>query len=160
MKTKLTKKFWVALTVFSLMGQVAWVVENMYLNVFIYKMFAASASDISLMVSASAIAATVTTVLMGALSDRVGKRKLFICGGYVLWGISILCFTLVRADIISGVISATASAASVGVSLTIILDCLMTFFGSTANDAAFNAWLTDSTDEGNRDYLCDLLPFC
>ncbi|MBQ9116373.1 MAG: MFS transporter [Clostridia bacterium] len=150
MKTKLTKKFWVALTVFSLMGQVAWVVENMYLNVFIYKMFAASASDISLMVSASAIAATVTTVLMGALSDRVGKRKLFICGGYVLWGISILCFTLVRADIISGVLSATVSAASVGVSLTIILDCLMTFFGSTANDAAFNAWLTDSTDEGNR----------
>ena len=92
MKTNLTKKFWLALTVFSLMGQVAWVVENMYLNVFIYKMFAASASDISLMVSASAIAATVTTVLMGALSDRVGQRKLFICGGYVLWGISILCF--------------------------------------------------------------------
>jgi MFS family permease len=26
----------------------------------------------------------------------------------------------------------------------------MTFFGSTANDAAFNAWLTDSTDSTNR----------
>jgi len=26
----------------------------------------------------------------------------------------------------------------------------MTFFGSSANDAAFNAWLTDSTDETNR----------
>jgi MFS family permease len=26
----------------------------------------------------------------------------------------------------------------------------MTFFGSTANDAAFNAWLTDSTDSSNR----------
>lgn len=25
---------------------------------------------------------------MGALSDRVGKRKLFICGGYLLWGVS------------------------------------------------------------------------
>jgi len=150
MKTKLTKKFWLALTVFSLMGQVAWVVENMYLNVFIYKMFAASAADISLMVSASAIAATVTTVLMGALSDKVGKRKLFICGGYVLWGASILCFTLIRADIINALIPATVSAASVGVSLTVILDCLMTFFGSTANDAAFNAWLTDSTNEGDR----------
>ena len=115
MKTNLTKKFWLALTVFSLMGQVAWVVENMYLNVFIYKMFAASASDISLMVSASAIAATVTTVLMGAFSDRVGKRKLFICGGYILWGISILCFTLVRTDIISGIFPATVSAATVGV---------------------------------------------
>ena len=150
MKTTLTKKFWLALTVFSLMGQVAWVVENMYLNVFIYKMFAASASDISMMVSASAVSATLTTVLMGALSDRIGKRKLLICGGYILWGISILCFTLVRADIISGIFPATVSAATVGVSLTVILDCLMTFFGSTANDAAFNAWLTDSTDDTNR----------
>jgi MFS family permease len=44
----------------------------------------------------------------------------------------------------------TVNAASVGVSLTIILDCVMTFFGSTANDAAFNAWLTDSTDSSNR----------
>ena len=26
----------------------------------------------------------------------------------------------------------------------------MTFFGSSANDAAFNAWLTDSTDSSNR----------
>jgi hypothetical protein len=42
------------------------------------------------------------------------------------------------------------SAMSVGVTLTITLDCVMTFFGSTANDAAFNAWLSDSTDSSNR----------
>ena len=47
MKTKLSAKFYLALTLFSLIGQVAWVVENMYLNVFIYKMFNASAADIS-----------------------------------------------------------------------------------------------------------------
>ena len=58
MKNKLTPRFWCALTLFSLIGQIAWVVENMYLNVFIYKMFNASASDISLMVGASAVAAT------------------------------------------------------------------------------------------------------
>ena len=79
MKTKLTPKFWCALTLFSLIGQIAWVVENMYLNVFIYKMFHASAADISLMVAASAVAATLTTVLIGALSDKIGKRKIFIC---------------------------------------------------------------------------------
>jgi len=38
----------------------------------------------------------------------------------------------------------------VGVSLVIIMDCVMTFFGSSANDACFNAWLTDMTDETNR----------
>ena len=150
MKTKLSPKFWCALTLFSLVGQIAWVVENMYLNVFIYKMFGASAADISNMVAASAIAATLTTVLIGALSDKIGKRKLFICGGYILWGISILCFAFIRIDIISAVIPATVSAATVGVSLVIVLDCIMTFFGSSANDAAFNAWLTDNTDESNR----------
>ena len=150
MKTKLSSRFWIALVIFSLIGQIAWVVENMYLNVFIYKMFNASAADISAMVAASAVAATLTTVFIGALSDKIGKRKLFICGGYILWGISILCFTLIRENIISAVFPMAVSAASLGVSLVIILDCVMTFFGSSANDAAFNAWLTDSTDNSNR----------
>ena len=150
MKTKLTPRFLTALTIFSLMGQIAWVVENMYFNVFIYKMFNATAGDISLMVAASAVAATLTTIFMGALSDKVGKRKLFICGGYILWGISIFSFVFLRQNVISSFFGATVSAASVGVSLTIILDCVMTFFGSSANDAAFNAWLTDSTDSTNR----------
>lgn len=150
MKTRLTPRFWAALTLFSLIGQIAWVVENMYLNVFIYKMFNASASDISLMVAASAVAATLTTVFIGALSDKVGKRKIFMCGGYIAWGVSILSFILVREDIISSVFPMTVSAASVGVTLVIVLDCVMTFFGSSANDAAFNAWLTDSTDKTNR----------
>ena len=147
---KNNRKFYLALVIFSLVGQVAWVVENMYLNVFIYKMFNASAEAISTMVGASAASATITTLLIGALSDKVGKRKLFICGGYILWGISILGFALIRLDVINALFPAVASAASVGVSLVIILDCLMTFFGSSANDAAFNAWLTDSTDETNR----------
>ena len=149
-KKKLSPKFWLALTIFSLIGQIAWVVENMYFNVFIYKMFHASPSDISLMVSASAIAATVTTVLIGALSDKIGKRKLFICGGYILWGISIWSFALIRIEIIEAIFPMAVSAASVGVSAVIIMDCVMTFFGSSANDACFNAWLTDSTDSGHR----------
>ena len=136
------RKFYLALVIFSLVGQVAWVVENMYLNVFIYKMFNASAGQISAMVGASAAAATVTTLLIGALSDKVGKRKSFICGGYILWGISILGFALIR--------EAWVGSVSLCISLTIALDCIMTFFGSSANDAAFNAWLTDSTDETNR----------
>lgn len=150
MKTKLSPRFWVVLTLFSLVGQIAWVVENMYLNVFIYKMFRASAADISAMVAASAVAATLTTVFLGALSDKLGRRKLFISGGYLLWGISILAFCLLRLDLIASIVPATVSAASVGITLVIVLDCVMTFFGSTANDAAFNAWLTDSTDETNR----------
>ena len=149
-KNKSTK-FWVALTLFSLVGQVAWVVENMYFNIFIYKMFHASAEAISMMVSASAVSATVTTILVGALSDKIGKRKVFICTGYMLWGISIFLFSLVRIDVIEMLFPATAAtAASIGVTLVIVLDVIMTFFGSAANDACFNAWLTDVTDDTNR----------
>ena len=150
MTKKTNRRFWLALTIFSLMGQIAWVVENMYLNVFIYKTFSASAADISYMVAASAVTATLTTVFMGALSDRIGKRKLFMCGGYILWGVSIFSFVLLRTDIIGHFVPTLTTAMSVGVSLTIILDCVMTFFGSTANDAAFNAWLTDMTESGGR----------
>ena len=147
---KKNRKFWAALIIFSLTGQIAWVVENMYFNVFIYKMFRASASDIALMVTASAVAATLTTILMGALSDRIGKRKILMCAGYIAWGISIIAFALIRADVISALFGTAVAASSVGITLVIIMDCVMTFFGSTANDAAYNAWLTDSTDSGNR----------
>ncbi|MBR6745397.1 MAG: MFS transporter [Clostridia bacterium] len=150
MKTKLSPRFLFALTLFSLVGQIAWVVENMYLNVFMYKMFHASAENISAMVAASAIAATLTTVLVGALSDQLGKRKIFICMGYILWGISILGFILLREDLIRAAFPLAASASAIGVTCVIVLDCVMTFFGSSANDAAFNAWLTDSTDHTNR----------
>ena len=149
-KTKKTGKFWVALVIFCLTGQVAWVVENMYFNVFIYKMFHASAAAISTMVAASSVAATVTTLLIGALSDKVGKRKIFICGGYIAWGVSIWSFALIRMDVINALLPSVASAASVGVTVTIIMDCVMTFFGSSANDACFNAWLTDVSDDTNR----------
>jgi predicted MFS family arabinose efflux permease len=33
------------------------------------------------MVSLSAVSATLTTLLVGAFADKVGKRKIFICLG-------------------------------------------------------------------------------
>jgi len=130
---KLGRKFWTAMLIFGLMGQIAWVVENMYFNVFIYKMFGASAAEISAMVMASAVTAALTTLIMGAVSDKLGKRKAFMSVGYIIWGISIISFAYIKS-----------------VMLTIVMDCVMTFFGSTANDAAYNAWLTDRGDETNR----------
>ena len=142
-------RFLSALIILSLVGQIAWVVENMYFNVFIYKMFQATPADISAMVMASAVAATLTTLVMGALSDKVGKRKIFIAGGYILWGISILSFAFIRKDTV-GLLFPAASVTATCVTLVIIMDCVMTFFGSTANDACFNAWLTDATTHESR----------
>ena len=133
MKKGLGKKFWTAMLIFGLMGQIAWVVENMYFNVFIYKMFNAGAADISAMVMASAVVAALTTIIMGAVSDKVGRRKAFMSVGYIIWGLTIISFAYIRS-----------------IMLTIVMDCVMTFFGSTANDAAYNAWLTDRGDDTNR----------
>ncbi|MBE6940097.1 MAG: MFS transporter [Ruminococcaceae bacterium] len=144
------RKFWTALVLLGLIGQVAWVVENMYLNVFIYKMFSASAADISLMVSLSAVSAAATTVLMGALCDRVGKLRTVIGLGYLTWGVTILAFGLVKMDLLTPLVGSRVEAAALGVTLVIALDCLMTIFGSAANDAAYNAWLTEMGDENNR----------
>ena len=101
--TNLNKKTWVAIILFSLCGQVAWTVENMLFNVFIQEEFNANLNNIALMVSVSAIAATLTTLFMGAFSDKIGKRKIFICGGYLLWGISIMCFALLKVDITTNI---------------------------------------------------------
>ena len=83
-ENRLGRRFWISMLVFGLMGQVAWVVENMYFNVFIYNMFHASASEISAMVMASAVVAALTTIVMGAVSDRVGRRKAFMSVGYLI----------------------------------------------------------------------------
>ena len=150
MKKKLGGKFWAAMLIFGLIGQIAWIVENMYLNVFLYKMFHASAADISLMVGASSVAATLTTILVGALSDKIGKRKLLMCLGYIIWGVSILGFAFIKVETLTPIAGSVTAAAALGVNLVIALDCVMTFFGSAANDAAYNAWLTDKGDEGDR----------
>ena len=153
-KTKLSK-FWPALVIFSLVGQVAWVVENMYFNVFLYKMFHATPSAISLMVTASAVAAAVTTVFIGALSDKIGKRKLFICGGYILWGIVTGMFGFISKENVANLFNLTDEAKILGTTVwfVILMDIVMTFMGSTSNDAAFQAWVTDVTVPKQRPFV-------
>ena len=53
--------------------------------------------------------------------------------------------------------AATAAAAV----MIVVLDCVMTFFGSTANDAAFNAWITDTVPNearGKAESVLAILP--
>lgn len=143
------KQFYISLILFSLLGQIAWVVENMYFNDFISAEFQAQPRHIAMMVSFSAIVATLTTLLMGAWSDKKGKRKKYICIGYILWGISICGFSFLSEDFLSSIFP-KQNVFTLGIILTIIMDCVMTFFGSTANDACFNSWLTDMSDSSNR----------
>jgi len=142
-------RIWAALLSFGLIGQIAWVVENMYFNVFLYNTVTGDAGMIAAMVAASAVVAAVTTLAVGALSDKLGVRKPIIVTGYLLWGLSVMAFALVNVGGLEKLLG-PARAVQTAAVLVIVLDCVMTFFGSSANDAAFNAWVTDVTNDGNR----------
>ena len=146
MNNKISAKQWMSFIVAGFVGQIAWALENMYLNVFAFRS-SGSYDFIPIMTAASAVAATITTLLMGALSDRLGKRKAFITFGYIIWGISILIFALFDTHSPASIVGNSAMLAG---TMIVIMDCVMTFFGSTANDAAFNAYVTDNTNENNR----------
>ena len=144
---------WATVVLVGLVGQLAWTIENMYLNVFVYNTITTDPTVIAVLVAASAVAATLATLTVGAWSDRVGRRREFIAAGYVLWGATTAAFGLVRPQLPDGVaLGAPEAARAVGVAVVtiVVLDCVMSLFGSGANDAAFNAWVTDSTTPANR----------
>lgn len=148
-KTRLGGRLWFNILFFGLIGQIAWVVENMYFATFCQDIFAnSSRGDLSyivttLMVIFSALTATVTTVIAGARCDRLGKRRPFIAWGYIVWGFTIMIFALLPMRAPDGRLFL------IGL-LLVVFDCIMTVAGSTSNDAAFNAFIADNTDPTNR----------
>ena len=146
MDNKIGIRKWLTFILAGFVGQLAWAIENNYFNVYVYDC-TDNYTFIKAMVIASAAAATITTLLMGAVSDRFGKRKLFVSTGYILWGLSIIAFAFLDP---SSSFNLVANSAFVAGTMIVIMDCVMTFFGSTANDAAFNAYVTDNTNDNNR----------
>ncbi len=131
---------WVIMAALALTGQIAWAVENSWFNTFVYDTITPDPRPVAWMVAASAVTATLTTLVMGTLSDRTrsrwGRRRPYILFGYILWGLSTILFPTVAC------IRATALA----VVAVVIADSLMTFFGSTANDAAFHRTLINADE--------------
>ena len=146
MSSKLGIRKWLSFIVAGFVGQLAWAIENNYFNLYVFDC-TKEYIFIPIMTAASAVAATLTTLLMGALSDRLGKRKAFISLGYILWGISIILFAFLDPKSSFNIVAGSAMASG---TMIVIMDCVMTFFGSTANDASFNAFVTDNTDTTNR----------
>lgn len=152
---KLGVKVWICILIFGLAGQLAWMVENMYFSAFIQANITKDAWATSAAVASSAVVAALATIFGGALSDRLGKRKLFVCIGYIIWGLVTALFAVFGNDQVEQVnITRT-------VVMFVIMDCIMTLFGSMSNDAAFSAWVTDVTDISNRglvDVIISMMP--
>ena len=146
MENKLGLKKWLTFILAGFVGQLAWAIENNYFNKYVYEC-TNNYAFIPVMTAASAAAATITTLLMGAVSDRIGKRKLLVSVGYIIWGVSIISFAFLNPKSSMSIVAHNAFFAG---TMIVIMDCVMTFFGSTANDAAFNAFVTDNTNDNNR----------
>lgn len=161
---KLGGRIWFNIILFGFMGQIAWAVENMFFNTFLYNAIYNGASQtavdgsidvmsaISIMVAASASFTVVATFLIGTWSDKAGKRKWFISIGYILWGIVTASFGVISREHTASLFHLTdeVQILTATVATVIIMDCLMSFIGSSGNDAAFNAWVTDVTSTKNR----------
>ena len=141
---KITSKTWIVMAALAFTGQIAWAVENSWFNTFVFDTITPDPRPVAWMVAASAITATLTTLLMGTLSDRTrsrwGRRRPYILVGYILWGLSTILFPMV----------AYIKVVSLAIMMVIMADAIMTFFGSTANDAAFNAWTADIATSEKR----------
>ena len=61
MKKRFGRLNWTILLLFGLVGQIAWAVENMYFNVFVYDTVAKDLNTVTLMVQLSGIVATAAT---------------------------------------------------------------------------------------------------
>lgn len=140
MSQTIQKKTKISIIFIALAGQIAWMVENQYFNVFMYEKIAPVPMYISFMVAASAIVATFTSIIMGSYSDVKGKRKSLLFFGFIFWTITTSIFPF----------SAFFPIVELAIATAIIFDCIMTFFGSTAYDATFNAYITDITTLENR----------
>jgi MFS family permease len=144
---KISGKKWAAIWFVGMIGQLLWNVENALFNTFAYRVASHNAAEvIQWMVACSAIATTVSTLVVGTWSDRAARRKPFIAIGYMLWGFFTIAFGATQ----------FLPVAVVGFAL-VIADSVMSFCGSIGNDSGFNSWTTDISNERNRGRIAGAL---
>ncbi|MBD3196054.1 MAG: MFS transporter, partial [Candidatus Lokiarchaeota archaeon] len=145
---KLPRNIFWSVTLLSLAGQIAWAVENQFYNDFIDETLITMGVPqlgplaITLLVNITTIIGTLATIIMGSYSDVKGRRKPIMLYGFIFWAITTTLFP----------VSAFFSFLGVGVVIftAILFDSIMTFFGGTALNAGFNAYVTDVTTLKNR----------
>lgn len=147
MVKELTKKHKITVFMLGFAGQLCWAIENQQFNLFMYNEISPTPLYVSLMVAFSAIASTLTAIFIGALSDAKGKRKVFFIIGFSFWPITTAIFPL----------SAFLKPVWLAASFAILFDCVMTFFGAMATDAALGAYSVDITTKKNRGLISGIL---
>ncbi|HOV63487.1 MAG TPA: MFS transporter [Spirochaetia bacterium] len=142
-------RLWGLIWGLGLAGQLCWNIENQWFNTFVYAKIAKDSTIVTLMVITSALVTTFSTFFFGTLSDRKGNRRMFISVGYIAWGVFTIAFGLTE-FIGSGTVGTMSKMNVLAAVLVILMDDIMSFFGSMGNDSGFNAWSNDMTTDRNR----------
>ncbi len=145
----ISRKNWILIWVLGMAGQICWNIENSWFNNFVYDKIAPEPAIVSWMVGVSAVVSTFCTFLVGTWGDRIGKRKPFICVGYIFWGVFTFLFGATEMIPKNPLFIAAAA--------VVLADAVMSFFGSLGNDGGFSPWTTDISNEHNRGKLGGVL---
>ena len=145
---------WIAIILFMLMGTLAGSTQAMYLGIFLDNTVFENGSKgasltltdtVNLIVSLGVIVLCIAGFIMGTLSEKVKNRKVFISGGYIIWGIIMLVFSVVSTENTEKLfgISEISKSITLTAMMVIALALVTAFLRSTTNDTVFNAWLTE-----------------
>ena len=138
-------RFWLIVWGMGLAGQLCWNMENQWFNTFVYAKISQDVDIVTWMVILSAFVTTISTFVFGTMSDRMGNRKKFVSIGYIIWGVATILFGLT--EFIGSVAGASVAIAGF---LVVLVDAIMSFFGSMGNDSGYNTWLNDYTNDNNK----------
>lgn len=139
-------RFWTIIWGMGLAGQLCWNMENQWFNTFVYAKISGDVNIVTWMVIVSAFVTTLSTFVFGTMSDRMGKRKIFVSVGYIIWGIATIVFGLTEYARVSGI----GILISLSGFLVVLTDAIMSFFGSMGCDAGYNVWVNDYTNDSNK----------
>ena len=138
-------RFWLIVWGMGLAGQLCWNMENQWFNTFVYAKISQDVDIVTWMVILSAFVTTISTFVFGTMSDRMGNRKKFVSIGYIIWGVATILFGLT--EFIGSIAGASIAIAGF---LVVLVDAIMSFFGSMGNDSGYNTWLNDYTNDNNK----------
>ena len=143
MSKKLSKDVAISVFLLSLGAEIAWAVENQFYNDFLDETLinlgvpSLAPIAIMLLVNISTTIGTIATIIMGSYSDVKGRRRPLLLYGFIFWAFTTALFPISALFSFLGVFTVVFTA--------ILFDSIMTFFGATARNAGFNAWVTDVT---------------
>ena len=142
--------FWFQVLLYTLIGQFCWNVENQWFALFLNAHITLDVFFVSAMTILSATLTCISSLVFGTLSDRTGKRSLFLGIGFISWGVTTILMYICQPIAEYGHANGIQSIVLLAAWMVVLIDGIMSFCGSIGYDAAVNVWINDHTTIKNK----------